>query len=260
MALVNFDGIYWPYGNSINQWFSSGSWYVASAYTNVNKNPLDTTTYNWNASDTCIDSFGATISLEGQTPNFIRPIRNWQTLEIEVYAWAAFASVWDGLAVESTPPSSTWTNANRYYQGDVVYPSTANAYQYKCLIAGMSGPTEPTWPTTILGTVTDGTVIWVCEAKLNFGTIYNNPADERVIGTPFLQVGVQDAYFGNNQQLSTSWKRIGDKWVKNPATGLAWTYNDVKYIRIGYRCLPQQGTGQVRVAQLYLRVFGTYLT
>lgn len=254
--MVNFDTNYLPYGNSINQWFSSGSWYVASKYTNVNQYPtLDTILYNWASADACVDSFGTNINL-----NNAWIYRNWQTLEVEVYAWAAFACVWDGLAVESTPPSSTWTNANRYYQGDVVYPSTANAFQYKCLIAGMSGPAEPTWPTTILGTVVDGTVIWVCEAKLDFGTIYNNPADERVIGTPFIQLGCQDAYFGNNQQLSTCYKRIGEKWSKNPATGLAWTHNDLKYIRIGYRCLPVQGGGQVRVAQLYLRVLGTYLT
>ena len=47
------------------------------------------------------------------------------------------------------------------------YPSRPNGYAYKATVAGTSGATEPTWPTTLTQTVTDGTITWRCEAAVS---------------------------------------------------------------------------------------------
>jgi hypothetical protein len=47
------------------------------------------------------------------------------------------------------------------------YPSRPNGYAYKVTVAGTSGATEPTWPTTLTQTVTDGTITWRCEAAVS---------------------------------------------------------------------------------------------
>lgn len=47
------------------------------------------------------------------------------------------------------------------------YPSRPNGYAYKVTVAGTSGTTEPTWPTTLTATVTDGTITWRCEAAVS---------------------------------------------------------------------------------------------
>jgi hypothetical protein len=58
----------------------------------------------------------------------------------------------------------TWAVSTAYSVGDRVVPTTGNGYYYECTVAGTSdAATEPTWPTTIGGTVVDGTVTWVCK-------------------------------------------------------------------------------------------------
>lgn len=48
-------------------------------------------------------------------------------------------------------------------QGTVVEPTAPNGFVYICTVAG-TATGEPTWPTTLGGTVTDGTVTWMCYA------------------------------------------------------------------------------------------------
>ena len=54
----------------------------------------------------------------------------------------------------------------------VVTPVTKNGRKYICTTAGTSGATEPTWPTTVGNTVTDGTAIWTC-SELSLSNIFS---------------------------------------------------------------------------------------
>lgn len=94
--------------------------------------------------------------------------------------WLGSAEAEDAYILQSTAsPGSTqisltptatiaeWAVATAYVLGQQVEPTTPNTYYYECSVAGTSdATTEPTWPTTPLGsTVTDGTVTWTLKAK-----------------------------------------------------------------------------------------------
>jgi hypothetical protein len=56
--------------------------------------------------------------------------------------------------------------------GMIVKPSTYNGFYYVALTAGQTGLTEPTWPTVLGGTVSDGGVTWEArQALVKPGTI-----------------------------------------------------------------------------------------
>ncbi len=56
--------------------------------------------------------------------------------------------------------AGTWTASTAYTAGQTILPDTANGHIYQCTTAGTSGTTEPVFPTTAGGTVTDGTAVW----------------------------------------------------------------------------------------------------
>jgi hypothetical protein len=51
-------------------------------------------------------------------------------------------------------------NTTTYALGDVVRPATGNGYLYRCVVAGTSGGSIPTYSTTIGRETADGTVVW----------------------------------------------------------------------------------------------------
>lgn len=54
---------------------------------------------------------------------------------------------------------STWQASTPYSEGDFVEPPTLNGYIYEATAStGSSGGSEPSWPTTVGQTVTDGDV------------------------------------------------------------------------------------------------------
>ncbi len=58
--------------------------------------------------------------------------------------------------------TAIWVTATAYSAGDKVKKISGGTHLYQCTTAGTSGGSEPTWPTTIDATVTDGTVVWTC--------------------------------------------------------------------------------------------------
>lgn len=57
----------------------------------------------------------------------------------------------------------TWSASIAYGKNERVVPYPRNGFVYRATGAGTSGLTQPTWPTTIDATVSDGGVTWACE-------------------------------------------------------------------------------------------------
>ena len=77
----------------------------------------------------------------------------------------AASSAWS-VSGTGTPiePYYTWTASTLLAVGTRVSPTTPTSKLYTAT-AGTTGTTEPVWPTTVGGTVTNGTVTFTCIAK-----------------------------------------------------------------------------------------------
>ena len=69
-----------------------------------------------------------------------------------------------GAGAVVNPVKRRWKASTAYGVGDQRVPATANGYYYQVTVAGTSGASSPTWPTTIGGTVSDDGVTWRCQA------------------------------------------------------------------------------------------------
>jgi hypothetical protein len=63
------------------------------------------------------------------------------------------------------PTAVARANTTAYALGAYVTPATANGFYYRATVAGTSAAAIPTFPITIGGTVTDGTVTWTCAGR-----------------------------------------------------------------------------------------------
>lgn len=64
--------------------------------------------------------------------------------------------------------SYTWTLSTAVNLGDIIIPTAGTTtYGYQVTTAGTTGATEPTWPTTLSGTVVNGTVTFTAINKLD---------------------------------------------------------------------------------------------
>jgi uncharacterized phiE125 gp8 family phage protein len=63
-----------------------------------------------------------------------------------------------------------WVAETAYASGDIAIPDTyadsTRNLAYDCTTAGTTGETAPTWPTTIGGTVEDGTAVWTARERV----------------------------------------------------------------------------------------------
>ena len=69
---------------------------------------------------------------------------------------------YDPEYVKQLLTATKWQANTTYAPYQVVQPTTENGYQYIVIDGGQSGSTEPTWPTTVNNTVTDGGIEWQC--------------------------------------------------------------------------------------------------
>lgn len=88
-----------------------------------------------------------------------------------------------------------WESETEYSLGDCVQPITPNGFRYRCVQAGTSDESEPTFPVVGIGTtVEDGTAIWELQAAKHETTEItlatseedldmNTPGDPLVLGT-----------------------------------------------------------------------------
>lgn len=55
---------------------------------------------------------------------------------------------------------TTWGASTAYVVGDIVRPVAGNGWLFKCVVAGTSAASEPTWDTTPGQDTADNTVVW----------------------------------------------------------------------------------------------------
>lgn len=67
----------------------------------------------------------------------------------------------DDVLATSTP-ATYWAALTALSLTNYRAPTIANGFAYEVTTAGITGATEPTWPTTIGATVTNGTVVFTC--------------------------------------------------------------------------------------------------
>ncbi len=66
-----------------------------------------------------------------------------------------------------------WQASHYYEVGEFVIPTIPNGFVYEMVVdGGLSGSTEPTWPTTVGLTVIDGDIEWKCSAVFSFETFF----------------------------------------------------------------------------------------
>jgi hypothetical protein len=102
---------------------------------------------------------------DGYTPDYdTHAVKADVTGEITATGYTAGGATLAGKAVTITPANS-WgiqrANSTAYAVGDLVRPATGNGYLYRCVVAGTSGGSPPTYSTVLGRETTDGTVVWV---------------------------------------------------------------------------------------------------
>ena len=85
------------------------------------------------------------------------------------------------LALNYTPVAAAWTSSTVTALNQFRRPTVSNGRKYYASVGGTTGATEPTWPLTVAGTVTDGTVTWTehgFEGGPNLMLVYHTVAGE----------------------------------------------------------------------------------
>lgn len=92
--------------------------------------------------------------------------------------------------------------------GDIVAPSVESEFWFKCITAGTSDASEPTWPVVLGGTVTDGTVEWEAIAALSrTGTITSVVSNQEFADT-------------SRGEVDDHWNTGHIEWLTGNNTGL----------------------------------------
>ena len=117
----------------------------------------------------------------------------------------------------------TWTASTEYGVDDVVEPVTRNGYRYRVTVAETSGGTEPTWPTTLGNTVTDGGITWKCVSK-TAPKAWDDVLTGLSSDLTSLQAISSDAGQGIQQIMSSITYAVGDVGLIYTTTGPIFNY------------------------------------
>jgi hypothetical protein len=66
---------------------------------------------------------------------------------------------------EDDTTATAWAATTALSLGAIRRPTVANTYLYEVTTAGTTAGAQPTWPTTVGATVTDGSVTWTCRSR-----------------------------------------------------------------------------------------------
>ena len=72
--------------------------------------------------------------------------------------------------IDSDTTLTAWAATTALTAGVLRRPTTANGFRYEVTTAGTTGGSEPTWPTTIGNTVTDGSAVFTCRGTEIYDT------------------------------------------------------------------------------------------
>lgn len=115
------------------------------------------------------------------------------------------ATVTDGDVIWKEANSNIpWQASHAYASGEIVKPITSNSRTYRCIVAGTSNSSAPTWPTTDQATVTDGGVTWRCTSttkNTSWATYTNN-------GTTYPAVGSADLDPNQIAEEAAAWSML----------------------------------------------------
>lgn len=137
-------------------------------------------------------------------------------ITITAPAGSATTKTYKVLYIPTEVAPSNWAATTAYALGDLCKPTTPNDYWYICTVAGTSDATEPTWPTTIGGTVVDATATWECitDAWMTFPS--------KVTETPLrvsqLTLKVGGAWSGS--------AFAGGRTLSSEIKSIEWTFNN----------------------------------
>ena len=97
-----------------------------------------------------------------------------------------------------------WQQNTVYVLNNVVMPTTANGHTYTCTAVtapGLSGTTQPTWPTTAGQSVTDNNLTWTADASTVVNFLANTPPENSLnnISPGTYQIALPCNRFGFDQ-------------------------------------------------------------
>lgn len=74
----------------------------------------------------------------------------------------AATRIFNAIGANAVP---AWQAAHAYTSGAIIEPVSRNGYLYRATVAGTSGASAPSFPTSVGGTVTDSGVTWECFSR-----------------------------------------------------------------------------------------------
>jgi len=136
----------------------------------------------------------------------------------------------DQIAISIANLTAAWTASTAVTLNEYRRPVTNNGYRYQCTTAGTTHSAEPTWPTTIGNTVSDGTAVWTCVSKLHVPTEVKLASTQGGLSsaTPGASLNVGTQILSGTLNAVSVWLEVDDSTaVVATATELQLQTNDL---------------------------------